>query len=232
MAFTFEQTVRVQAPVDRVWHYLIDPRQVVQCLPGAELTGVEDERTFLGRVKVKVGPVTTSYAGRAHLVEVNDAEHVVRMSAEGKETAGTGAAKMTMTSRVRALPEGGCEVHVNAELDLAGKIVQFGRGMIENVNAQLFKQFSACMRSRLEVPEEIVPTVPAPPPAAADATRVASPAPLGASSPAPSSPSASGTQSAPAAPSSVAPVRILPLLLRAIWESIAKLFRPGTSSSR
>lgn len=230
MAFPFEQTVRVQAPVDRVWRYLIDPRQVVQCLPGAELTGVEDERTFLGKVKVKVGPVTASYAGRAQLVEVNDAEHVVRMTAEGKETAGTGAAKMTMTSRVRALPEGGCEVVVHAELDLAGKIVQFGRGMVENVNAQLFKQFSACMRSRLEVPEEIISGVPAPAPAVADATRVASSSVHAAS---PAHASSSAAPPAPPASSarpSAAPVRVVPLLLRAAWASIAKLFRPGTSS--
>src|SRR5690242_1651808 len=228
MAFTFEQTVRVQAPVDRVWRYLIDPRQVVHCLPGAELTGVEGERTFLGRVKVKVGPVTAMYAGRAQLVEVNDAAHVVRMTAEGKETTGTGAAKMSMTSRVRALPDGGSEVRVDAELDLAGKIVQFGRGMIENVNAQLFKQFAACLREQLEVPDAIVPTVPAPPPAAADATRVASPGVQVASR----TSSASDAGSAADASPSATPVRIFPILLRALWESFAKRFRPGSSSSR
>ncbi|HET7565193.1 MAG TPA: SRPBCC family protein, partial [Gemmatimonadaceae bacterium] len=226
--FTFEQTVRVQAPVDRVWRYLIDPRQLVHCLPGAELTGVEGERTFLGRVKVKVGPVTATYAGRAQLVEVNDAEHVVRMTAEGKETAGTGAAKMSMTSRVRAIPDGGSEVHVDAELELAGKLVQFGRGMIENVNAQLFTQFAACLRARLEVPDAIVPPVPAPPPAAADATRVASPGVQGGSR----TSSAPVAESAAAGSSSAAPVRVLPILLRAIWASFAKRFRPGSSSSR
>jgi carbon monoxide dehydrogenase subunit G len=37
MAFKIDRTFEVQAPVERVWQYLIDPASVVQCLPGAEL---------------------------------------------------------------------------------------------------------------------------------------------------------------------------------------------------
>jgi uncharacterized protein YndB with AHSA1/START domain len=29
MAFRFEETFQVQAPIDRVWRYLTDPRRVV-----------------------------------------------------------------------------------------------------------------------------------------------------------------------------------------------------------
>jgi hypothetical protein len=36
-------------------------------------------------------------------------------------------------------------------VDLVGKVVQFGRGMIEEVSKQLFRQFSACVKYRLEV---------------------------------------------------------------------------------
>ncbi|MDQ3997702.1 MAG: SRPBCC family protein, partial [Gemmatimonadota bacterium] len=160
MGFGIKETFRVQAPVDRVWRYLVDPKQVVHCLPGAELTGDEGERVYLGKVKVKVGPVTASYSGRARLTEVNDAEHVVRMDAEGRESGGGGSAKLRMTSRVAQHPEGGAEVRVEAEVDVAGKIVQFGRGMIESVSKQLFKEFAGCVRAALESPAATaVPTV-------------------------------------------------------------------------
>jgi carbon monoxide dehydrogenase subunit G len=156
VAFAIKETFRVQAPVDRVWRYLVDPMQVVKCLPGAELTGDEGERVYLGKVKVKVGPVTASYSGRARLTEVNDVDHVVRMDAEGRESGGAGAAKLRMTSRVTAHAEGGAEVRVEAEVDVAGKIVQFGRGMIEAVSKQLFKEFVACVRAALESPAAAV----------------------------------------------------------------------------
>lgn len=65
MSIRIEEVFEIQAHPDRVWSYLTDPRQVVNCLPGAELTTVENDTTFLGRVKVKVGPIVTAYAGRS-----------------------------------------------------------------------------------------------------------------------------------------------------------------------
>jgi carbon monoxide dehydrogenase subunit G len=152
VAFKIEERFEVNAPVERVWRYLVDPRQVVECLPGAELTGQEDDHTFLGRVTVKVGPVTASYNGRAQLGAVDDATRTVQLTAEGKEKGGAGSAKLRMSSRVSALPNGASEVTVDAEVDVAGKIVQFGRGMIESVSKQLFRQFADCVRSTLAHP--------------------------------------------------------------------------------
>ena len=165
MALRIEETFRVDAPLDRVWTYVIDPHRVVRCLPGAELTGEEGDRTYLGRVKVKVGPVTASYAGRAQLAEVDEAQHIVRLTGEGRESGGAGSAKLTMTSRIIAMPDGGTEIRVEADVDIAGKIVQFGRGMIEGVSRQLFRQFAECVRAELATPLGAAQTLaPAPPP--------------------------------------------------------------------
>jgi carbon monoxide dehydrogenase subunit G len=149
MAFRIEETFQVDAPLAAVWSYLIDPRQVVRCIPGAELTGSESDRVFLGAVRVKVGPVTVSYAGRAMLTEVDEAARQVRMTGVGRESGGAGSAKLSMTSRLAALPQGGTEIRVEADVDVAGKLVQFGRGMIEQVSKQLFRQFAECVRGEM-----------------------------------------------------------------------------------
>jgi carbon monoxide dehydrogenase subunit G len=150
MALTIEETFTVRTPSDRVWRYLIDPRQVVSCLPGAELVAVEDERTFLGKVKLKVGPVTAAYSGRAHFAEVNEPDRRVQIVAQGREAGGPGSAKMTMTSELATLPGDTTEVRVRSQMDVAGKVAQFGRGMMEGVTRQLFRQFAECVRARLE----------------------------------------------------------------------------------
>src|SRR5512137_3114863 len=106
MATRIEEKFEVGAPAASVWAYLVDPRQVVHCLPGAELTEVVDDRTFLGRVKVKVGPVTVAYQGKVLLEELDETGKRVRMSGEGRETAGAGAAQMHMESRLAPLPSG------------------------------------------------------------------------------------------------------------------------------
>jgi len=149
MAIHIEERFTVNAPVEAVWDYLVDPRRVVGCLPGAELAEVVDERTFNGNVKVKVGTVAVSYRGRVHIAELDVAARRVRMTGEGRESAGAGSAKMTMESHVAA-SAGGAEVVVRADVDVVGRIVQLGRGMIEQVSHQLFAQFAACVRATLE----------------------------------------------------------------------------------
>jgi len=163
MPFKIEEEFEVRAPVQQVWEYLIDPARVVVCIPGAELLEAQDERTFVGAVKVKVGPMTMSYKGLMKFTEVDEREHQVRMVGEGREAGGAGSAKVTMLSKVAPLGGGGSLVVVNAEVDLVGKIVQFGRGMIEEVSRQLFRQFSACVKQRLEVANEAQPAGSAPP---------------------------------------------------------------------
>ena len=82
-----------------------------------------------------------------------------------------------MLSTVSPLANGSCEVLVNADIDLVGKIVQFGRGMIEEVSRQMFRQFSACVKKQLEVAETPEPQ-PAEPPAAESETKAVAAAPL------------------------------------------------------
>ena len=213
MSFRIEESFELHAPVDTAWRYLADPRKVVSCLPGAELTEVQDDETFLGRVKVKVGPVTASYEGKVTITSRDDAAHVVSMVGEGRERTGSGSARMTMTSRLMPISGTVTQVQVTADVDIVGKAAQFGRGMIESVNKQLFKQFTMCVRGTLEAT------------AGAPLTGGAASPSVGSSGAAPAAPPA---ESAIAAPTVAQPVRIVPLL----WRSFVDWFRRITSVSR
>lgn len=181
MAFKIVERFEVQAPVERVWKYMIDPASVVQCLPGAELLEQQDERNFTGAIKVKVGPLSMSYKGKGTFTEVNEATHTVRMTGEAKEVGGSGSTRVTMVSTITALEGGGSQVSVDADVNLVGRIVQFGRGMIEEVSRQMFRQFAACVKGKLEeglttddtdnTPIKSV-SEPAPPPAEVQAINV------------------------------------------------------------
>jgi carbon monoxide dehydrogenase subunit G len=154
MAFKIEEAFEVQAAVQRVWEYLIDPARVAECLPGAELLESRDDGSYLGAVKVKVGPVSMSFKGVVKFTELDEQARVVRLVGEGREAGGGGSAKLTMLSKIEALAGGGSQVSVEAEMDIVGKIVQFGRGMMEEVSRQLFRQFSACVKQHLELADE------------------------------------------------------------------------------
>ena len=151
MAISLKETFQVKAPIDQVWRFLLDPHQVVLCMPGAQLEEVVGDDTFLGNIRVKVGPITTSYKGRVQFTEVDDQQYVIQMVAEGLEASG-GTARGTMSSRLRVLPDGRTEVLAEASAEITGRIVQFGRGMIQGVSQQLFQEFAAAVRQRLEAP--------------------------------------------------------------------------------
>jgi len=236
MSIRIEESFEIQAHPDRVWAYLTDPRQVVNCLPGAELTSVQDEKTFLGRVKVKVGPISTAYAGKVILTERDDANRVVKMTGEGRESGGAGSAKMTMTSSVVGLANGSSHVSVAADIDIVGRIAQFGRGMIESVNKQMFKQFTECVRSTLAESPAAAPE-PTEPPVTSDRTERAAELPT-------TPPGQPGWSSVLATPTSGSivpltpmpsgrprsdapvpgqPVRLIPVLLRALADYLGSL---------
>ena len=198
MAFKIEERFEVKAPVERVWQYLIDPQRVVHCLPGAELLEQQDERTFVGAIKVKVGPLSMSYKGQGKFTEINEETHQVRMVGDAREVGGSGSTKVSMLSTVSPLETGGCEVLVNADIDLVGKIVQFGRGMIEEVSRQMFRQFSTCVRQQLEVADEPQPQS-TDQPVNQPVSQQAAPEPK--------------------------PVAAAPLAFRALWAIIARFFR-------
>jgi len=193
MAIEIRETFRVAAPAGRVWSLLMDPARVAACMPGATLDEVIDERTFAGTVRVRIGAISASYKGRVRFDAIDEASHTVKAVAEGRETGG-GTARGTLTSRLAALPDGATEVVAEASVDLTGKVVQVGRGMIQAVSAQLFKEFVARVRAELETAEA----------AAGAGEPIAS-----------ASPQAKRDDA----------IRLVPLLLGAIADAIARLVR-------
>ena len=131
---------RVKASIDDAWRVLTDLAAIAPCLPGAQLTGVDGDK-FVGRVKVKVGPVTTEYAGTASFVEKDDANYRAKIDARGNESRGAGTASALISATLR---EDGAEtvVSVSTDMTITGKVAQFGRGMIEEISARLLKQFA------------------------------------------------------------------------------------------
>ncbi len=148
-----EERFTIDAPAEEVWRFLIDPKRVVVCLPGAQLDSTDDDGAYHGAVKVRVGAVTVQYKGSMTFEELDHERRFVRMVGKGKEKGGAGSVMMTMESTVRELDGGGAEVTVESTVQLAGRIVRFGRGMIEVVSKEIFKQFTACLTEKLAGPE-------------------------------------------------------------------------------
>lgn len=136
---------RVGVPVERAWATLTDVRLIAPCMPGAELREVEGDE-YHGVVKVKVGPITAEYRGKATFLEQDQAAHKAVLRAEGRETRGQGNASATITADLT--PEGDATlVKVLTDLQITGRVAQFGRGVLADVSSKLMGQFVECLES-------------------------------------------------------------------------------------
>jgi carbon monoxide dehydrogenase subunit G len=137
----------VPVSLDRAWDVLLDVERVATCMPGASLDSVDGD-DITGKIKVKVGPITQVYAGKAHFTERNREAHVVTLEASGKETRGSGTASATVRSEL--VPDGDqTQVTVVTNLNVTGKAAQFGRGVLSEVSGKLVGIFADNMAKML-----------------------------------------------------------------------------------
>ena len=132
--------------------YLLDVNKIVGCVPGAELSEVVDPTTFKGKVKIKVGPITVAYSGTARIADRDDANHAATLEADGRETTGPGSARAKARMTVEA--EGsGSVVKIVTDYSVAGRVAQFGRGVMEDVSRRIVTDMAACIKANVEAAE-------------------------------------------------------------------------------
>ncbi len=176
MAIPIEKQFVINAARRDVWAFLTDPSRVAGCLPGASITEQVDERTHAGTIAVKVGPVSARYKGTVRFERLDEEAGVAEIAAAGQDVRGKGGADMRMTSRVVARGPAETEVTVSSTVNITGILAQFGRGIVQDVSDQMFRQFTGALQAALEAAgEEAGADSPAGGTPAADSTDVARP---------------------------------------------------------
>jgi uncharacterized protein len=149
----FEHSFGVRAAPDETYGFLLDVNQVASCIPG--VSGVESTgpETFVGLLKVKVGPVGVTYGGTATITERDAAGRRATIRAEGTEGVGAGGVQAVAVMTVEPAPDGSL-VRITTDVAIAGRLAQFGRGIIDGVAKRIVGQMADCIRDRLETGTE------------------------------------------------------------------------------
>ncbi|MBO0687993.1 MAG: SRPBCC family protein [Candidatus Dormibacteraeota bacterium] len=144
-----ENSFEIAAAPDEVYRFLLDVNRVAACMPGAELSEVVDPDTFKGKVRIKVGPITVAYNGTARITERDEAARRAVLSADGRETTGPGSARASATMTVEEA-DAGSRVLLATDFTVAGRVANFGRGVMEDVSRRLVGQMADCIKSSFE----------------------------------------------------------------------------------
>ena len=216
----FDNSFEEPLPVDETWKLLMDIRRIAPCLPGAELSEVIDDRTYKGKVGVRLGPVSLAFAGTVKFDEIDDAAHRAKISAQGSDAKGRGAANATATFHLEPVT-GGSKVLVHTHLTLSGAVAQYGRGVgiIQITAAQIITQFANNLKAQFA--PTAVPASSAP----AAASSVPSPAAASGAPPAPAPPVA--TAAASPAASAAKPISGFALAGAVLLAWLKRLFGRG-----
>ncbi len=165
----------IDRDVEETWKILNDLEFIAPCMPGAQLTEIEGDE-YRGLVKIKVGPITANYKGKASFIEQDAENKVARLKAEGRDPR-QGNANAMVTAEMESVGTNQTNVKIHTDLGLSGKIASFGRGAIEDVSKKILGQFTDNLREKLENAEDI-PGVTTQAPAEADGSVADVPPPV------------------------------------------------------
>jgi carbon monoxide dehydrogenase subunit G len=143
-----ENEFTVSASMEEAWEAMNDLERVTPCLPGAALTEqVGDE--YKGEMTVKMGPVTQKYNGTVKIEEADESAHRAVIRAEGKDARGQGTASATIASTLHDEGNGSVRVHVETDMNITGRVAQFGRGLHQDVAEKIMGRFADCLEKEL-----------------------------------------------------------------------------------
>jgi carbon monoxide dehydrogenase subunit G len=153
-----QHSFTVPVGVEDAWKVLLDVETIAPCMPGATL-GEVDGDDFTGTVKVRLGPISLTYKGKARFAEKDVAARRAVIEASGKDARGSGTAKATVTTVLTEETPTSTRVVVDTDLNITGKPAQFGRGVMVDVGNKLIGQFADCLEAKIAAGELQVSTV-------------------------------------------------------------------------
>jgi carbon monoxide dehydrogenase subunit G len=127
----------------------MDVPKVAKSLPGVESVRKLDESTYEGTLRVKVGPIGLNLTGKI-IVEQRDKENwKAALRAEAADRMAAGAVRGKTAMQLKELSAGQTELQVETDVNILGKIGEFGQPIIRKKADQMLKEFVENMKKQL-----------------------------------------------------------------------------------
>jgi uncharacterized protein len=137
----FDNEIEVSSPPGELFAFLTDVERVAPCLPGAAIDG-RDGDDYQGSMKVKVGPITGTYKGTLRFLERDEEQLRAVMRARATEVNGQGDAEAKITARIEPGEGEASRIRMETDLQMRGRVAQFGRGAMEKISQRMFEEFA------------------------------------------------------------------------------------------
>lgn len=144
----FTHQFSVNAPAEAVWDFLCDVPQMAPCIPGASNVREAGPNAYDADVTAKIGPVSARFACRVTIVNLDSDERTGVVELTGKDNKLGGGVKASMQMRLEStMPT---DVIITSDVDVLGKIGQYGHGMVSRRADAMLDAFASCVQAKLE----------------------------------------------------------------------------------
>lgn len=143
-----QDSFMIHAPQEKVWDFLFDIQKLSECVPGIESVEALDDKTYRGKLVVRVGPIKSEFSGTVTLTEVDAPNRIVGV-VEGDDKASASSVKATFTGTLNPV-NGGTEAAFLVDANLRGRLAQFGGPVITATAKKLTAEFAENLRAQLE----------------------------------------------------------------------------------
>lgn len=137
----------VDAPIERIWAFILDIPRVSACMPGAQDVRQVEENLYTGKLNTRVGAIQAAFDGRVEVVERIEPERLVAaIRAEDRRLASVVTA--TFTSQLEPI---GTATRIAYEIDLAlrGRLAQIGYSSMQQLIRKMTAEFADCLQQSL-----------------------------------------------------------------------------------
>ena len=145
----FEHQFEIDAPVKRVWAFLMDVPQMATCIPGASGIAQVDDTTYDATVTAKIGPISAKFGCRIAILNLDETARKGSVEVAGKDTKLGSGVKAKMEMSLSGAESGPTTVNIVSDVDIMGKIGQYGHGMIAKRADAMLADFANCTRAKL-----------------------------------------------------------------------------------
>jgi uncharacterized protein len=137
----FSQRAVIPSAREPLWDFLMDVPKVAQSLPGVDSVSRIDDTTYQGTLKVRVGPISLNLQGKIILEEQDKEKWRAALRAEAKDRMAAGAVNGKTTMELKELGPKETELVVETDVNILGKIGEFGQPIIRKKADQMLQQF-------------------------------------------------------------------------------------------
>ncbi|HOV90884.1 MAG TPA: carbon monoxide dehydrogenase subunit G [Syntrophorhabdaceae bacterium] len=138
----------LNAPIDKLFDFLLKPDTIMTCLPGAESVRLIDDTTYECVVKQKVGPISAKLKFINKLTKVERPNHI-EIEGEGEDVTKLGHFKQKSIVDLKETPEG-VEVTYKTDVSIVGKLAMFGDRIMRAKAKDTEKEFTKNLREKLK----------------------------------------------------------------------------------